>query len=312
MEGPHILVEQASTFAGESDALFFTLVTFAFVIGAFLTILIVFYSVKYRRGSRASRMGRRSRNMPLEFGWTAAATVIAFVLFGWGADLFAERARPPPNALHILGLGKQWMWSFEHPGGQREIDELHVPVGQSVVVELASQDVIHSFFVPAFRIKQDAVPGMSTSVWFEATKPGIYQLFCSEFCGTQHSEMHGTVVAMEPERFTGWLDLQPAGDDLAAQGGKLFRALGCSGCHQNGTVRAPDLANIYGHPVALSDSNTVIADTRYIRDSILDPNKEIAAGYAAIMPSFAGVIGEDELQELVAYIRSLSDQEARS
>jgi cytochrome c oxidase subunit 2 len=250
--------------------------------------------------------------MPLEIGWTAAALLIAFGLFAWGADLYAERVRPPADALHVLGLGKQWMWTFEHPGGQREIDELHIPVGRPVVVELASQDVIHSFFVPAFRVKQDAVPGMSTNVWFEATQPGSYQLFCAEFCGTQHSAMHGTVFAMQPEEFAAWLDAQPAGDDLAARGGQLFRALGCSGCHMGGNVRAPDLAGIYGRPVALADSTTVVADTRYIRDSILDPAKEVAAGYDPIMPSFAGLLGEDELQELVAYIRSLSDRRGQS
>jgi cytochrome c oxidase subunit 2 len=312
LNGPHLLVDRASTFAGESDALFFVLVAFAFLLGTFLTILIVFYAVKYRRGSPASRTGRRSRSMPLEIGWTAAATLVAFALFAWGADLYAERVRPPAGALHILGLGKQWMWTFQHPGGQREIDELHVPIGRPVVVELASQDVIHSFFVPAFRVKQDAVPGMSTSVWFEATRPGTYQLFCAEFCGTQHSEMHGEVVALEPERFTAWLQSEPQGDDLAAQGGKLFRALGCSGCHMGGNVRAPDLTGIYGRPVALANSTTVLADTRYIRDSILDPNKEIAAGYDPIMPSFSGLVGEDELMQLVAYIRSLSDAEPQS
>jgi len=312
MQGPHLIIESASTFAPESDALFYVLLAFSFVLGTFLSILIIYYAVKYRRGSSASRSGPRHRNAYLEIGWTTAATLIAFGLFAWGAELYAERVRPPPNALHILGLGKQWMWRFEHPGGQREIDELHIPTGRPVVVELASQDVIHSFFVPAFRVKQDAVPGMSTSVWFEATKPGTYQLFCAEFCGTQHSEMHGDVVAMEPERFATWLQAQPAGDDLAAAGGKLFRALGCSGCHMGSNVRAPDLTNLYGHPVALASSATVIADQRYIRDSILDPKKEVAAGYDPIMPSFAGLIGEDELQELVAYIRSLSDEGGRS
>ena len=248
-DGIHLLPQSASTFAGESNALFYTLIAFAFALGSFLTFLVVRYAIIYRRGSPAPRTGRRSRNLWLEIGWTGASMLIAFGIFAWSADLFIEREETPPNALHVIGVGKQWMWKFEHPGGQREINELHVPVDAPVVVELGSQDVIHSFFIPAFRVKQDAVPGMSTSVWFEATKPGEYNLFCAEFCGTEHSKMRGLIVAMKPADYSAWLDSQPEGDDLVAQGGNLFRALGCSGCHEgNGTVRAPDLHGVFGRP----------------------------------------------------------------
>jgi cytochrome c oxidase subunit 2 len=263
------------------------LLAFTVLLGLFLTTLVVGYAVKYRAGSTADRTGQRGRSLPLEIGWTSASLVIAFIFFGWGAVLFVQRDRPPADALEIAALGKQWMWTFRHPGGQREINELHVPAGRPVVVSLASQDVIHSFYVPAFRLKQDAVPGRTT----------------------QHSEMGGWVTVMPPEDFAKWLSAQGESESLAQGGEKLFRALGCSGCHgPSSKVRAPDLANVYGRPVALADRQTVLADERYLRDSILQPAKEIAAGYEPVMPSFDGLIDEGELQMLVAYLKSLSPE----
>jgi cytochrome c oxidase subunit 2 len=200
------------------------------------------------------------------------------------------------------------MWKTRQPNGVQEIDALHVPVNQPVVVYLNSQDVIHSFYVPAFRVKQDAVPGRTTRVWFTATKPGRYHLFCAEYCGTEHSHMTGSIVVMEPERFAAWLEEQGSGESLARSGENLFRALGCSGCHgESSRVRAPDLAGVYGRPVALANQQTVLADERYIRDSILQPKKQVAAGYAPVMPSFDGLIDEAELQMIVAYIKSLAN-----
>ncbi|MGN6303536.1 MAG: cytochrome c oxidase subunit II [Mesorhizobium sp.] len=300
---------EASSVAGEVDTLFYTLLAFTVLLGLFLTTLVVGYAVKYRAGSTADRTGQRGRSLPLEIGWTSASLVIAFIFFGWGAVLFVQRDRPPADALEIAALGKQWMWTFRHPGGQREINELHVPAGRPVVVSLASQDVIHSFYVPAFRLKQDAMPGRTTHLWFTADEPGRYHLFCAEYCGTQHSEMGGWVTVMPPEDFARWLSAQGQSESLAQGGEKLFRALGCSGCHgPSSKVRAPDLANVYGRPVALADRQTVLADERYLRDSILQPAKEIAAGYEPVMPSFDGLIDEGELQMLVAYLKSLSPE----
>lgn len=299
--------QEASSIAGHVDALFYALLAFTVALGSFLTFLVVFYAVKYRSGSAAERTGKRARSFPLEVAWTLASLLIAFAFFGWGATLFMQRERPPADAIEIAGLGKQWMWEFRHPGGQREINELHVPEGKAVVMSLASQDVIHSFFVPAFRVKQDAVPGRTTHVWFTATEPGSFHLFCAEYCGTQHSEMGGWVTVMPPEQYAAWLDSNSGGETLAAEGAKLFRALGCSGCHGNSSaVRAPKLDGVFGRPVALAGRRTVIADERYLRDSILDPNKDIAAGYEPIMPSFDGLIDEGELQMLLAYLKSLS------
>jgi cytochrome c oxidase subunit II len=303
--------QQASSIASGIDILFYTLLAFAVLLGLFLTSLVVGYAVKYRVGSKADRTGARARSFPLELAWTSASLAIAFIFFGWGAVLFVRRERPPPDAIEIAGLGRQWMWEFRHPGGQREINELHVPVGKAVVVSLASQDVIHSFYVPAFRVKQDAVPGRTTHVWFIATEPGRYHLFCAEYCGTQHSEMGGWVTAMAPEQYASWLGNQHESETLAASGEKLFRALGCSGCHGTSSkVRAPELDGIFGRPVALANQQTIIADDRYLRDSILIPNKEIAAGYEPVMPSFEGLVDEAELQMLMAYLKSLSPQAA--
>lgn len=210
-----------------------------------------------------------------------------------------------PGSVVISGIGNQWMWNFRHPGGQREINALHVPTGQPVVVSLASQDVIHSLYIPAFRVKQDVVPGRSTQLWFEATKPGRYHLFCAEYCGTEHSRMTGRVTVMPPEEYADWLARQSGGDSMAVEGEKIFRATGCSGCHGNSTrIRAPDLAGIYNHTVA-TESGAVLADEAYIRDSILQPDKRIAAGYEPVMPSFDGLLTEGEIQLLLAYIRSL-------
>jgi len=307
--GVPFVPQEASSQAGQVDALFYALLAFSVALGLALTGLVVGYAVKYRIGSKADRTGKRSRSLPLEISWTMATLIVAFIFFGWGATLFVRRDHPPADALEITGLGKQWMWEFRQPGGQREINELHVPVGKAVVVSLAAQDVIHSFYVPAFRIKQDAVPGRTTHIWFIATEPGSYHLFCAQYCGTQHSEMGGWVTVMAPEQYAAWLNSQGEGETLAASGEKLFRALGCSGCHgANSKVRAPSLDGIFGRPVPLDNQQTVIADDRYLRDSILNPKKEIAAGYQPVMPSFDGLIDEGEMQMLLAYLKSLSPQ----
>lgn len=304
---------EASTAAPQVDFLFYALLIFSFALGIFLTAMVVRYAVKYRRGSKADRSGTRRRHPVLEIAWTSVTAVVALGLFAWGAVLFLQRDNPPPDAIAIAGFGKQWMWKFEHDNGRREINELHIPLGRPIVVTLSSEDVIHSFFVPAFRIKQDAVPGRTTRVWFEATREGTYDLFCAEYCGTQHSEMRGRVIVQRQEDFVRWLAEGPTQLTLAAQGESLFRSLGCSGCHgPGGTVRAPPLEGIYNHPVALSDRRTVIADEAYLRDSILMPQKDVAAGYEPVMPSFDGLIAEDDLMKLIAYIKSLAPTGAQS
>jgi cytochrome c oxidase subunit 2 len=297
----------ASTIAPGFNLLFYSLLAFSIIIGLILLAMIVGFGIKYRRGSPASRAGARAVNRPEELVAIGLLFVVAFGLFGWGAWLFRMRDDVPANAIHIAGTARQWMWSFEHDNGEKELNVLHVPVDRPVVVDLVSQDVIHSMFVPAFRIKQDAVPGLTTRVWFEATQTGEFDLFCAQYCGTQHSEMRGTIVVMPQADFGKWLSTRATDKSLAEKGADLFRNLGCSGCHVNSTlVRAPDLRGVYGRPVALSNRTTVIADDRYIRDSILAPLKEVAAGYDPVMPSFDGLIAEDDLMKIIAYIKSLS------
>lgn len=297
----------ASTAAPGVDLLFTALLAFSAIVGLILFGMIIVWGVRYRKGSLADRSGARSENNLLELGTIGGLFIVAFGLFGWGAWLFLARDHVPANAIHIIGTARQWMWQFEHDNGEKELNALHVPVNVPVVVDLVSEDVIHSMFVPAFRIKQDVVPGLATRVWFEATETGSFDLFCAQYCGTQHSEMRGQIVVMTQADFARWLSARPTDKTLAEQGAELFRSLGCSGCHDNSpTVRAPDLHGIYGRPVALSDRTTVIADDQYIRDSILQPLKQVAAGYDPIMPSFDGLIAPDDLEKLIAYVKSLS------
>jgi cytochrome c oxidase subunit 2 len=199
------------------------------------------------------------------------------------------------------------MWKLEHVEGQREINELHVPVGRDIEMIMTSQDVIHSFYVPAFRIKQDVLPGRYTTAWFRATKPGVYHLFCAEYCGTQHSGMIGQVVVMEPAQYEAWLSGGNTSGSLASNGENIFQQLGCVTCHRSDTQgRGPNLVGVFGKPVMLEDGRTVIADENYIRESILSPSAKVVKGFKPIMPVFQGLVSEEQLTELVAYVKSLS------
>jgi cytochrome c oxidase subunit 2 len=299
---------QASTIARASDLLFIGLLAVSAVVLALVFGLMLTFAIRYRKGSNADRSDRIKKSWHWEVSWTAATMVGFLAIFFWGAELYSKIYTPPSNPLKIYVVGKQWMWKVEHPGGQRELDELHVPVNRPIMLVMSSEDVIHSFYVPAFRLKHDVVPGRYESLWFQADRVGTFHLFCSEFCGTNHSAMIGRVVVMEQPAFEQWLAAQPMGQSLAEAGAKLFHRLGCSGCHGgNGTVRAPPLEGVYGSPVPLSDGTVIVADDRYIHDSILLPKSQVAAGYAPVMPSFAGQVSEDDILKLVAYIRSLGD-----
>lgn len=306
------LTPAASTGADDVDLVFFSLLMFSLAISAFVGFLIVWYLVRYRKGTERSRAALRRSRLKLDLGWTLGALLIVLGLFTWSSGLYVDLQRPPEDALRITAIGKRWMWKMQHPGGQREINRLHIPVGRPVVVELASQDVIHSFYVPAFRVKQDAVPGRATRLWFEATRTGRFHLFCAEYCGAQHSGMRGEIVVVEPEQYAEWLSRRPRAETLVERGERLFTALGCSGCHlPGGPVRAPHLSGLYMRPVALSDGSVVIADRQYIRDSILLPDRDVVAGFEPLMPSFDGLIEQTELMALVAFIQSLSEEDAQ-
>ena len=307
--GFHVLAQSASTVAGRSDALFLTMLVLCGVVALAVTGCIVWFCFRYRVGSTADRRDPPSGNRPLEIGWMIFPLAIFMAVFVWAARTFVEMHRTPADALPIYVVGKQWMWTLQHRNGRREIDELHVPLGQPVRLVMTSQDVIHSFFVPAFRLKQDVVPGRYSTLWFTATQLGDFHLFCSEYCGTEHASMLGRVVVMEPAAFARWLESGPSVPGLAQQGFALFRERGCSGCHAAGsTVHAPLLDGLLGSTVHLQDGRTIVADENYVRDSILAPDKDIVAGFAPVMPSFAGQLSEEQIEALIAYLRSTGEE----
>ncbi len=317
------LPEQASTFAPVYDALFYSVLGLTGVVAAGVFVLIVHFAYKYRVGSKADRgappaAAQKRRDRAMEVAWIAIPLVFFLAIFGWAAGIyFSDLNAAPANALQIFVVAKQWMWKVEHTNGGREINELHVPRGYPVKLVMTSQDVIHSFFVPAFRVKRDVLPGRYATLWFQATRAGEFHLFCAEYCGTDHSRMGGRIVVMEPAEYQRWLNASNATGTttatMAERGSARFRELGCGGCHGIGsTVRAPRLEGLFGRPVPLQDGRVVVADQAYIRDSILLPSKDVAAGYAPVMPSYAGQVGEDDLLELAEYIASLADVKGRA
>jgi cytochrome c oxidase subunit 2 len=303
--------EQASSVAARVDALYLFLVTLSLVFGLGIAAALVFFAVRYRRRSADERPALIEGSLALELTWTIVPLLIVTVIFFWSASLFFTIERVPPDAMEIYVVGKRWMWKAQHMTGQREINQLHVPVGRNVRLTMTSEDVIHSFFVPAFRVKKDVLPGRYTTAWFQATKTGRFHLFCAEYCGTKHSGMIGSVVAMEPQEFQAWLAGGGAAESPVAAGEKLFNDLACNTCHMDESQGlGPSLNDIYGKPVQLQSGSTVIADDAYIRESIVNPQAQIVAGYQPIMPTFQGLVSEEQLLQLIAYVRSLSQQPA--
>lgn len=301
----------ASTAAGAVDNIYFFLLGFSALVMAIVFVPMLVFSYKYRRGNRAYREPLKVSTNKIEVTWTLIPTVLAMGLFAWGADVYFYQEVPPANTLDIDVVGKQWMWKIEHQEGNREINALHVPVDRAVKLTLASEDVIHSFSIPAFRVKQDVVPGRFLTEWFKATRIGAYRFYCTEYCGSGHAAMRGMVYVMSPSAYEKWLASAGPRPTMAQAGGRLFRTLGCSGCHVNSaTVHAPPLDGLYGTLVPLSDGTFARVDDKYIHDHILFPSTQVPAGYAPIMPSFKGRVSQEELFELVAYIKSLSKEPA--
>ena len=298
----------ASAHAGEIDLLFIALMALVFLLAAPVFVLLIVFAIRYRQGCAVDRTERVNRKLWVEVSWSVIPFALTLVFFFWAAQLYAELQHPPDDALPIDVVARQWMWKTQHPGGQREINELHVPAGRPVHLSMTSEDVIHSLYFPALRIKQDVLPGRTTSLWFEADEPGDYHLLCTEFCGTAHSEMRGRIVVMVPAAYERWLERQPVDLSLAERGRQLYRTLGCSGCHEDSdVVRAPPLEGVFGSPVPLASGEVVVADEAYIRDSILLPQRHVVAGYRPLMPSFQNRISEEQLIQLTAFIKSLSD-----
>ena len=296
--------------AGNVDALFVFLLVLSTLMSVGIFTMIVVFAVRFRkrRGVEAEQI---EGSTPLEVTWSVVPLGIFMVIFLWGAAIYFQERTPPQGATDVYVVAKQWMWKLQHQEGAREINELHIPVGENVRMIMTSQDVIHSFYVPAFRIKQDVLPGRYTTAWFHATKPGTYHLFCAEYCGTQHSGMIGQVVVMEPAQYQAWLSGGSASGTLAETGEALFQQLGCSTCHRSDTEgRGPNLAGVFGKPVRLEDGRTLMADENYVRESILSPAAKIVAGFKPIMPTFQGMVSEEQLNALVAYVKSLSQPAA--
>jgi cytochrome c oxidase subunit II len=301
-----IIPPEASKIAPQVDALlvFMTLVS---LVGLVLVgLLVTAFSIMYRRDKNPVATQIEGSTL-LEATWTIIPLGLFLVMFVWGSVLYFRIYTPPPNAMNIYVVGKQWMWKAEHPGGQHEIDSLHVPINQPIQLTLISQDVFHSFSIPAFRVKREAIPGRYTTVWFEASQIGTYHLFCTQYCGTQHSGMIGEVDVLSPEDYKKWLAGSTSGVSLAQNGERLFASLSCGACH-NGQpdARGPSLANVYGSKLTLTNGQPVLVDEAYLRTAILNPSQHITQGYAPIMPTYQGQVSEEGLISLVEYIKNLS------
>jgi cytochrome c oxidase subunit 2 len=297
---------EASTIAPYMDALYFFLVAMT-VVGLLLvgTILVTF-SIRYRKAVHPVATQIEGSTL-LEATWTIIPLAIFLVTFVWGALLYFRIYNPPVNSMNIYIVGKQWMWKAEHPGGQHEINALHVPIGQPVQLTMISQDVFHSFSIPDFRIKREVIPGRYSTVWFEATTPGEYHLFCTQYCGTNHSAMIGTITALSPADYKKWTEDSTSGMSLAQNGERLFASMGCNACHSgNAAARGPDLSGVYGSKLQLTNGSQVLVNDAYLRDAILNPSQHVTAGYAPIMPTYQGQISEDGLIDLVEYLKGLN------
>lgn len=298
---------QASSWANDWQDLFYFETVIFVLFGALIFGAILYFAWKYRRRTHDEVPPPTKDNLALEITWTVVPSGLCVVMFLWGASLFVNAALPPPTSTEIYVLGKQWMWKIQYPNGRRDINELHVPVGVPIKLTMVSQDVIHDFAIPAFRIKRDVLPGHYTTEWFTATKPGRYHLFCDQYCGTSHSAMVGWVTAMEPADYVKWLGTGSERNSMIEAGAELYHQYACGTCHDTG--KGPSFNGLYGSQVKLSNGQTVFADNSYIRESILNPSAQIVAGYSPTMPTFQGQLSEVQILQLSAYIKSLALQE---
>jgi len=289
--------------ADRVDHLYFFMLGLTAFFTLLIFVLIVYFALKYRRRSENDPLpATTAHNIPLEITWTVIPSIIVFCVFVWGARIYVDQFNPPDDAMEIFVVGKQWMWKIQHPQGKREINELHVPVGRAIRLTLSSEDVIHDFFIPDFRMKHDVLPRRYTSEWFQANQIGSFHIFCSQYCGTDHARMIGTVTVMDPAKYQQWLTGATPDESPVESGRKLFAQFACNTCHGQ---RAPTLAGLYGTPVKLADGRVVVADENYLRDSILNAPQTLVAVYPTIMPSYRGQLSEDQLNHLIAYIKSL-------
>ncbi len=305
--GIPIFPDQASSFAKDVDALYFFILATSALFAIGVSVAVVVLGLKYHRTHEGQIGARIEGNLPLELLWTVIPTIIAMFMFGWGASVFYHLRTPPAESLKLYAIGKQWMWKFQHMEGQREINELHIPAGRPIKITVSSEDVLHSLFLPAFRTKIDAIPGRYTQLWFEAQKPGVYHIFCAEYCGTNHAGMIGNVTVLEPAAYQAWLQGGGEGGTLAERGARLFNDLACNTCHlDTGQGRGPSLKDVVGKMETLADGSTVLVDEAYLRESILNSQAKIVRGFQPLMPTFQGLISEENLVALIEHVKSLS------
>lgn len=311
-------LDQASTHAGSVDTLFLVLVAMSAVVIIGVVSALFYFVLKYRRGQDADRTNPVETHHKLELTWTIIPLVLSLGVFVWAGRLYFQIYDVPQDAMEIYVVGKQWMWKFQHPDtGIIEVNDLHVPMGRAVKLTMTSEDVIHSLFIPAFRVKTDVLPGRYTSIWFEATEAGSFHLFCAEYCGTDHAGMGGQVIVMPEAEYTAWAAgggaTQTGGQPVSAAqaGGQIFTQTGCGACHKlDGTQGiGPSLVNLFGKEVKLASGETVTADEAYLRNSILEPATQVVEGYQPVMPPYAGQLNEDQILQLIAYIKSLTQEQ---
>ena len=297
----------ASTISGKVDALYFYLSGVTIFFTLLISGVLIFFVIKYRRRNLFEIPRPIAGSHKLETLWSVIPFIIAMSMFAWGAQVYFQMYRPPNNAVEIYVVGKQWMWKIQHSTGQREINQLHVPAGRKIKLIMTSEDVIHDFFVPAFRVKADVLPGRYTTQWFEATKPGTYHLFCAEYCGMNHSGMIGSIIVMQPTQFDEWLSGSAGQQSPAVAGQQLYESLGCVSCHgaQGEGGRGPALTGLFGKQVFLTNGQTIVADEGYVRESIENPSAKLVNGFGPIMPTFQGQVTPDQLIQIMAFIKSL-------
>ncbi len=301
-----LLPDQASTMAGQVDLLTFTWVVISFISGTIVVAMLFYFMVRYRRRAINEVGGHETHAPAVEVISMAIPFVIVMVMFAWGTKVFIDMKRLPEDAVEYLAFGKQWMWKYQHPNGLREINNLTIPVHTRIKLTMTSEDVIHSVFIPAFRIKQDVIPGRYTTMWFEATKTGQFHLFCAEYCGSEHSYMRGKVTVLEKEEYEAWLRNETPNSTPASNGEDLFTSLACSTCHTGEpSGRGPSLHGLFGSQVTLASGETVTVDESYIRESIVEPRARIVSGYLPLMPTFKGQVTEEQVIDLITYIKSL-------
>ncbi|TAK18352.1 MAG: cytochrome c oxidase subunit II [Acidobacteria bacterium] len=300
----------ASTVASDVDYLYFFILGVSAFFAVLVSVLVLVFAIKYRRNKPEDIGADIHGSLSLELLWTGIPFILAMVMFVWGAQVFFTLSKPPADSMDVFVVGKQWMWKVQHPEGVREINELHVPINRPVRLTMGSEDVIHDFFIPAFRVKMDVVPGKLTTMWFTATKAGEYHIFCAEYCGTKHSGMIGTVTAMEPQDYEAWLAGGRATGSAVQNGERLFSDLSCVTCHKaDSTGRGPWLGGVFGSTVTLNDGRKVVADENYLRESIMNPQSKVVQGFQPIMPTFQGMVSEENLLQLIAYVKTLKPAE---